>query len=46
MTGGQMTELVQNQQAPRNRRRDDAANKWRSVALAVAVLCAAMVMLA
>ena len=41
-----MTELEQKQQEPLNRRRDDAKNKWRSVALAVAVLCAAMVMLA
>ena len=41
-----MTELEQKQQEPLNRRHDDAKNKWRSVALAVAVLCAAMVMLA
>jgi hypothetical protein len=45
MMGGQMKELEQDQQ-PRDRRRDDAKNKWRSLALALAVLCAAMVMLA
>ena len=41
-----MKELEQQQQTPPNRRRDDGNNKWRSVALALAVLCAAMVMLA
>jgi hypothetical protein len=40
-----MMELEQ-QQTPQDGRRDDAKNKWRNVALAVAVLCAAMVMLA
>jgi hypothetical protein len=45
MTGGQMMELEQ-QQTPQDRRRDDAKNRWRNVALGLAVLCAAMVMLA